>query len=187
MKVQPWGADVDDAFLADVLSPALGEPISAVFYEVPAGGHWPDGHRSLRVHEVDQSVWIRLGSNSWLVFSWAMDGLREGLAVELTVSGMPDSIANGDLLDVSSIPDWMSQLGGSIVGIAVTWHVPNEGCPEMPWSFRLDLSNGSSVVIALGEADGSAFAYSPDSLLVFFDSELARGYRIPASSTSSFG
>lgn len=57
----------------------------------------------------------------------------------------------------------------------------------MPWAFRFEFFNRSSLVVALGEAEGAGFTYMPDALVVIFDKNLAVGYQIPASATSSYG
>ncbi|MQS10119.1 hypothetical protein [Streptomyces alkaliphilus] len=132
---------------------------------------------------------IELGmeSGSVLVLSWAMDGFNEGMAVEFRRPGESGTGLPGDPIDVSYHPDWENFLGVPIVSTKIAWHVPNEGCPEMPWSYNFEFSDESSLVIALGEAEGQGFTYMPDSLLVFFDEMLAAEYKIPASASSSLG
>ncbi|PZR52673.1 hypothetical protein DNL40_11240 [Xylanimonas oleitrophica] len=128
-----------------------------------------------------------MSTGAGLSLSWAMDGLNEWMAVEVGRPGEPDLDLPGDAVDVSDHVDWEGYLGVGIVGITPAWHVPNEGCPEMPWAYRLGFSNGSSLVIALGAAEGSGFRYAPDELVVFFDETLAASYKIPASDTSALG
>lgn len=161
------------------------ETLSAVRYEVPQGGDWPEGHRSDEAHEVDLSVELVMDGGATLALSWAMDGMNEGLAIELREAGESGSGLITETVDVSSRIEWSTFLGNSIVNAAPAWHVPNEGCSEMPWAFRLDFSNSSSLVIALGESKGSGFTYMPDSLVVIFDDSIAAAYRIPASFTSA--
>ncbi|MEU3776094.1 hypothetical protein AB0F11_23335 [Streptomyces sp. NPDC032472] len=126
-----------------------------------------------------------MASGITLALSWAMDGLNEGLAIELWEAGESNAGSIAETVDVSDHLEWATFLGGSIVNVTPALHVPNEGCPEMPWAFRLDFSNSLSLVIALGESKGSGFTYMPDSLVVIFDESTAAAYRIPASSTSS--
>ncbi|WP_157362363.1 hypothetical protein [Haloechinothrix halophila] len=135
------------------------------------------------------AVVLVMSSGAALVLSWVMDGVNEGLAIELRPPEELDVDLPGDAIDVSDHVDWRVFSGESIENITPVWHVPNEGCPEMPWSYRFEFSNESRVVVALGEAEaeGSGFTYSPDSLVVFFDKSLALSYKIPASSTSSWG
>lgn len=155
---------------------------------VPEGDSWPEGHRSDVVHEVDMSVELVMADGVVLGFPWAMDGVKEGLAVELREKASPGREVAEDAVDVGGIREWGPFLGHSISGAAIAWHVPHEDVPEVPWSFRLDFANSASVVIALGEADSSkvsGLTYMPDSLVVVFDLNLASSYRIPSSTVSA--
>ncbi|MFI5523560.1 hypothetical protein [Streptomyces platensis] len=133
------------------------------------------------------AVELVMDSGAALVLSWAMDGVKEGLAIEFRSPGEADVNLPGDPVDVSDHVDWERFLGVSIAGISPAWHVPNEGCPEMPWAYRFEFSNESSLVIALGEAEADGFTYMPDALVVIFEKDLAVSYKIPASGTSSYG
>ncbi|MFG2596397.1 hypothetical protein [Streptomyces sp. NPDC048462] len=186
MMIQPWlDRSEHEARIAALLAAVSSETLSAVRYEVSQGGTWPEGHRADGAHEVDLSVELVMASGASLALSWAMDGLNEGLAIELKEAGRLGSGLTPEAVDVGDRVEWANFLGGSIVKIAPAWHVPNEGCPEMPWAFRLDFSDSSCLVIALGESKGSGFTYMPDSLVIIFDESTAAAYKIPASFTSS--
>ncbi|MBP2337375.1 hypothetical protein JOF41_003553 [Saccharothrix coeruleofusca] len=133
------------------------------------------------------AVELVMSTGATLSLSWAMDGLNEGVAIELREPEESDVDLPRDTVDVSGHVDWEMFLGAHIVEISPAWHIPNEGCPEMPWAYRLGFSNESSLVIALGVAKGRGFAYMPDELIVFFDEGLAASYMIPVSDTSSRG
>ncbi|MFF0084650.1 hypothetical protein ACFYR1_33780 [Streptomyces canus] len=133
------------------------------------------------------AVELVLDTGAALLLYWSMDGVNEGLAIETRDPGDVDVNLPGDAIDVSEHVDWAGLLGASIVGINPAWHVPNEGCPEMPWAYRLEFSNNSSLVIALGVAERRGFTYMPDALVVIFDQNIALAYKIPASDTSSYG
>ncbi|MDF2254445.1 hypothetical protein [Streptantibioticus ferralitis] len=163
------------------------EVLVEVRYAALQGESWPEGHRADRAHEVDLAVELVMASGAVLAFDWAMDGLNEGLAIELRGHGEQGARPMGEAVDVSNHVEWARFLGKTITDITPVWHVPNEGCVEMPWSFRLDFCNSSSVVIALGESKGGGFTYMPDSLVVIFEESMAAAYKIPASSTSSLG
>ncbi|WP_326687771.1 hypothetical protein OIE63_11815 [Streptomyces sp. NBC_01795] len=140
------------------------------------------------VHEVDMAVELVMEAGIVLAFSWAMDGLKEGLAVELREEDDSSRRAAECAVEVTERSEWARFLGQSVTGAGIAWHVPNEGTPEMPWSFRVDFANSESIVIALGESDDSTTSgirYMPDSLVVIFDRFLADSYRIPASDISS--
>ncbi len=133
------------------------------------------------------AVALIMSDGAALVLSWAMDGVNEGLAIEFRDPEDAGVDLSGDVVDVGGHPDWDRFLGASIVGISPAWHIPNEGCPEMPWAYRFEFSGNLSLVVALGEAKGDSFTYLPDALVVLFDKSLAFSYKIPASATSSYG
>ncbi|MCF6526614.1 hypothetical protein [Streptomyces sp. JJ36] len=185
---QPWDAQVrGNDGLAGLREAVEGAAVRTVRYVVPQGENWPEGHREDRAHEVDMAVELGLDTQATLAFFWSMDGVNEGLAIAFRAPGEGDVTHHGDAIDVSGHVDWEEFLGQDIVGITPAWHIPNEGCPEMPWAYRLEFSRRSSLVIALGEAEGSGFTYMPDALVVIFDRSLSVSYEIPASGTSSYG
>jgi hypothetical protein len=188
LVINPWDAvDHNCAKLAEFRKAVAGEAVRTVRYVAPQGESWPDGHRNERAHEVDMAVELRMESGAVLVLFWAMDGVSEGMAIELRSPGEASASLPGDPVDVSDHVDWGGFLGVSVVSIGIAWHIPNENCREMPWAYNFGFSNGSSLVIALGEAEGAGFKYMPDALLVIFDHSLAADYKIPASVTSSCG
>jgi hypothetical protein len=71
--------------------------------------------------------------------------------------------------------------------VAVAWQVPNDGCPNTLWAVRLSLSEGSTIVVALGEIEGDIVQYQPDALVVLFDEAAARAYQPLASAETAFG
>ncbi|SFE65993.1 hypothetical protein SAMN04487819_1219 [Actinopolyspora alba] len=176
----PWEAS-DGIGLATVREAVRGEVLKSVRYAVLRGVDWPDGHRAERAHEVDMDVELVLESGSAVVLSWAVNGPDESLAIELREPAAVIRNLSGEPVDVSDHPDWAPFFGAVVTDIVPAWHVPNEGCSEMPWSFRFEFDVGSSVVVALGEAAGNGFGYLPDELVVIFDSDLAASYVIPGS------
>lgn len=135
-----------------------------------------------RAHEVDIAVELIMDSGDVVIVSWQMDGVNEGSEIESRSTEDVGSLP-GDGIDVSSYADWSRLLGCSIVGISTAWYAPNEGCPEIPWAFRFSFAENSH---ALGGSEDE-LEYSPDSLVVILDEEAATSYRIPDSSTSSYG
>ncbi|MEU6662244.1 hypothetical protein [Streptomyces sp. NPDC046821] len=132
------------------------------------------------------AVELGMSDNSTLAVYWDMDGLNEGLTIEMRPAKAASS-PPVETVDVSNRSEWTDYLGSSISSISPAWHIPNEGCPQMPWAYRFDFSNGRNFVIALGESQGAGFTYMPDSLLVLFSDSMAAEYRIPASRTSALG
>lgn len=188
LVISPWDALAHSGAGLDELREAVsGEAVRTVRYVAPRGEGWPEGHRADRAHEVDMAVELGMESGAVLVLSWAMDGVNEGMAIEFRSPGEAGTSLPGDPIDVSDHVDWGRFLGVPIVSVGIAWHIPNEGCPEMPWAYNFGFPDGSSLVIALGEAEGAGFTYMPDALLVIFDKSLAAAYKIPASATSSCG
>ncbi|MET7686039.1 hypothetical protein [Streptomyces sp. NPDC005423] len=188
LVINPWAALANgSAGLAELREAVAGDAVRTVRYVALRGEGWPNGHREDRAHEVDMAVELGMESGAVLVLSWAMDGVNEGMAIEFRSPGDVGGSLSGDPIDVSNHVDWERFLGVSIVGIGIAWHVPNEGCPEMPWAYNFRFSNESSLVIALGESEGAGFTYMPDALLVIFDKSIAAEYKIPASATPSCG
>ncbi|MFE1771382.1 hypothetical protein [Streptomyces sp. NPDC059008] len=188
LVINPWVALAHGgAELAELRNAVVGEAVRTVRYVALRGEGWPEGHREDRAHEVDMAVELGMESGATLVLSWAMDGVNEGMAIEFRSSGEGAESLPGDPIDVTDHVDWKGLLGASIVSIGITWHIPDERCPEMPWAYSFKFSNESDLVIALSEDDGEGFTYVPDALLVIFDKSLAAEYKIPASTTPSCG
>jgi hypothetical protein len=162
-----------------------GRRIVGVRYRNAPGSGWPDGNASDAVHEVDMDVVIALDNESAAVISWAMNGLVEGLDLQIQRNSATD--VRDDETDVAANPHWRPVVGRTVDEVASAWHVPNEGCPETLWAVRLSLSGGSSVVIGLGEVEDGIVQYQPDALVVLFDEAVARAYQPPASRESAFG
>ncbi|MFI9366751.1 hypothetical protein ACIG5E_37760 [Kitasatospora sp. NPDC053057] len=186
--VLPWIAHQDGGrALAELADSVSHEIVQEVRYVALEGETWPEGHRHDRVHEVDVAVELVMSSGARLILSWAMDGLNEGLAIDFRSVGDDGPNLTGSPVVVSHHKEWQKFIGSSFTSVVPGWHIPNEGCPEMPWSFRLESDALGSVVIALGESVGGDLKYQPDALLVIFDQMLSTSYAIPASSTSSWG
>ncbi|MFE1079436.1 hypothetical protein ACFW31_13010 [Nocardiopsis alba] len=189
LLIKPWAAPAHGGVgIAELREAVSGEALRTIRYVALQGETWPEGHREDRAHEVDMAVELGMNSGAVLILSWAMDGVNEGMAIEFRNPGESgvDHLP-GDPIDVSGHADWEEFLGVPIVSVEIAWHIPNEGCPEMPWAYSFEFSDESSLVIALGESEGAGFAYIPDALLVIFDKSLASAYKIPASVTSSCG
>ncbi|WP_218119857.1 hypothetical protein [Actinopolyspora mzabensis] len=188
MIIHPWDIqEGNSVIIAELRRSLAGDAVINVRYIVPKEERWPEGHRADRVHEVDMAVELQMESGSALILSWDMDGLNEGIAADFRGPGEEGANLPGDPIDVSDHIDWEEFLGVSIVSINAAWHVPNEGCPEMPWSYHFMFSDDSSVTIALGGDNGVGLRYIPDALVVILDKEMAATYKIPASSTPSCG
>jgi len=186
--ILPWVAHEEGGrALERLVESVSGEILWRVRYLAMKDGTWPDGHRGDRIHEVDMAVELVMRSGVRLILSWAMDGFAEGVAVDLRLADESEPDLAGDLIDVSRNEEWARFVGQPLTVLVPVWHIPNDGCPKMPWSFRLEFDTLGGVVIALGEAVGEAVKYQPDALLVIFGEELSKSYRIPASVNSAWG
>ncbi|WP_146134770.1 hypothetical protein [Actinopolyspora mortivallis] len=133
------------------------------------------------------AVELSMESGSVLTLYWDMDGVNEGIASDFRTSEEKRFIFPGHPVDVTSRADWNKFIGVPVSDINLAWHVPNERCAQMPWSYHFVFSDDVSLVVALGEDEGSGLAYMPDALVVILDKEIAIKYKIPASKTSSCG
>ncbi|MGW5017463.1 hypothetical protein [Streptomyces cacaoi] len=186
--IQPW--DTPERHrdqLENMLSLTSHKPLTGARYVVPESEGWPEGHRDDAVHEVDMGVELIMAGGHTVSFLWLMDGLNEGLAVELHGADPAPSRKSLSSVDVTCRAEWTNFIGETLVNLKTVRNVPNEGAPEAVWSYRLDFSNGRNLVIALGESKEAGLAYMPDALLVIFDNALAGSYRIPASRVSALG
>ncbi len=162
-----------------------GRHVVGARYRNAPGSSWPDGNSAEAIHEVDMDVAIMLDNGASAVVSWSMDGLVEGIDLEIRQnSGTTPELEE---TDVTSTPEWQSLVNQVVNEVAVAWQVPNDGCPNTLWAVRLSLSEGSTIVVALGEIEGDIVQYQPDALVVLFDEAAARAYQPLASAETAFG
>lgn len=154
------------SWLTRVRETINGRSIRSVEYYVPTGESWPDGHSTSRVHEVDMAIRLIMGNDTALSLWWSMKGLDEGLA--LGVGDLMDVAPLGSPVMVTEHPDWVDATGTPIRDVHPVFHVPNAGCPRMPWGYRLELENSNTVAVALGVVVDDALQYLPTSLIVLF-------------------
>jgi len=163
-----------------------GRQLAGVRYRSAPCSRWPDGSSLSEIHEVDMDVILVLNDGNTAVISWAMDGLVEGLGLQIWTDSDAMTLRN-DQTEVSATPEWRPLVGETVDAVGGAWHVPNEGCPDTLWAIRLSLSGGSSVAVGLGEVEDDVVQYQPDALVVLFGEAAARRYRAPASVESAFG
>jgi hypothetical protein len=115
---------------------------------------------------------------------WRMEGFIEGLAFGPGTAEEEHGLYPLAATDVSREREWEARLGRPVVDVRTAWHIPNEGCPEAVWGVQLVFDGGLQVMLALGQPGGRGdVEYQPDEVVVIFDSDLARGYRVPASTS----
>ncbi|WP_203830949.1 hypothetical protein [Actinoplanes palleronii] len=173
--------------IEEILAKVSGEKIRDIWYR-PAGEVPTDPARRWHgpIHNVDIDVKI-FTTNHALTISWARDHLIEGLALEIQDLPLQNSFEE-EWCAVSKIAEWAPFLSKSITGFSPVWHKINPADSAALWSMRMEVSAGSSLVLALGELDLSGKpTYHPDGILVFFSTDLARRYRINSSIFSAWG
>ncbi|WP_155247699.1 hypothetical protein [Salinispora arenicola] len=178
---------VDDNRLVGLAATLAGERLMCVRYASPSGSSWVNYSDLEGVHEVDMGVELATESGLVLELSWATPGREEGLALAL---GRGENRASSDLIDyedVGGVQDWSSVLGYFVEEVAVAFYVHDEGSSVRPWSFRIGVSNGSSVTVALGETSDHSIRYLPDNLVVIFEEATARNYEVSDGLQSAWG
>jgi hypothetical protein len=171
----------EDPRLAEVAAALTGEAVTGARYLVPAGV----GLHA--IDDVDLGAELVFGSGQVLVLEWATPGIEEGLAIAVRDTSVDESLDLVDRIDVTDDPHWSGIIGNRVETLAVAFFHPDEDSPARPWSFRVGVTGGSSVTVALGEPDGSGIRYQPDNLVVIFDEAAARAYRIVGAIEPAWG
>ncbi|MEU6642707.1 hypothetical protein ABZ863_09155 [Saccharomonospora sp. NPDC046836] len=188
LKIEPATLHrIDDPRLVSLVRNLVGERILRVRYSVPAGVIWQGDTELDHVHEVDMGVELVTDSGLVLELSWATPGSREGLA--FTLDRLEELRPNKlvDLVEVSGRREWSRIVGYPVDKIGVSFHVYSYDSSVRPWSFRIEMSNGCSLVVALGEIDGRILSYMPNNIVVMLDEDVAGEYYVPDSLQSAWG
>jgi hypothetical protein len=186
--ILPWANTPNDEIVIKSHARTLvGETLTGAAYLLPASSD--ETHRVARpgFHEASMGVELMMADGP-VGLIWLMEGVKEGLALVL---GEPIDLPRGGpakKLPATQFTDWQNRLG-EITTIGLAWHVPEEAGPRTIWSWRLGIRNGRSVTIALGEwrAEAGNLTYQPDNVVVIFQEDIARRYRIPASDEPAWG
>lgn len=179
--------EVDDSRLGELAAALTGERLIGARYVTPSGVNWVNYSDLEGVHDVDLRVELITESGFTLELSWATPGREEGLSLALGRDEEQALSELVDVVDVSSHQDWSRVLGGLVGVVAVSFCVHGDGSSIRPWAFRVGLSNGSSVTVALGETDGNLIRYLPDNLVVIFEADTAKRYEITDGLQSAWG
>jgi hypothetical protein len=168
-----------------ILDAMVGRRIVGVTYKTSTDPiERPEQGDRAVVHDVDHAVLISTASMT-MVLEWGISNYDEFL----NIVDSPDeggAAAVTDVLDATGLPQWRPLVGSAITGFGVATQ-QSEDERQLLWSIRLDVENGVSVVVALGETEGELPSYQPDNLVVIFDPEMARSYRFPGASESAWG
>lgn len=193
MIVVPWSIapQLSGAVAQELRRHAGGTHVRGVYYETQRDADWWGGDyaRGSAVHEAGSGVVLSLDSGARLVFSWQMEGSNEGLGIEVQ-AGPGDAYRDifHRRVAASGVPPWPNVLASEIQNVALSFHVPCDGCPQTLWAARLQFAAGPSAVIALGEVDSLGKPqYFPQQLVVIFDEHIAREYGGEGDAESSWG
>lgn len=160
-----------------------GGRLSGVRYLIPAGASAEAEIEGGPLQEVAHGVVLTFDDGRELLVRWQMEGEDEYL---LFGPAAGDGLL-ADAVGVAGQPEWRALLGRRIVRRGVARHVPWAGRPLVPWALRLEFEGDRSVVIALGRNEDGVAGYLPTSVVVLFDADVARVYRLAGSSTSAWG
>ncbi len=193
MIVVPWSIDprLSGAVAEELRRRVVGTHVRRVYYETQRDADWwgDDYARGSAVHEAGSGIVLSLDSGTQLIFSWQMEGLNEGLRIEVQAGA---GHAYRDIFHrrvaTSSVPPWPNVVASEIQNLALSFHAPCDGCPRTLWAARLQFASGASAVVALGEVDSLGKPrYFPQQLVVIFDERIAREYGGEGSVESSWG
>ena len=168
-----------------VLRSVVGHRIVGVSYKTSADLLQCSGQgEQATTHDVDHAVLVSTESMT-IVLEWCIRNYDEFLNI---VSSPSDgaSAAVTDVLDVTSLPQWRPLVGSVISGFGIGTQYSEEG-HRLLWSVRLDVENGASVVVALGETEGTLPSYQPDNLVVIFEPDIAQAYQVLDAPESAWG
>jgi hypothetical protein len=170
---------------ADILRAMVGHRLVRVEYKIasnpPMGAEW-SGRGA--VHEVDHAVLLSTDSMT-VALEWRIRDYDEFLGV-VTPPSEGASAAVTDVVDVTGRRQWLTFLDRTIAGFGVATYSSGGG-HMLPWAIRMGVEGGAAVVVGLGEMRDNTPVYQADNLLVIFEPEMARSYRVIASSDSAWG
>lgn len=176
---------IDDEETRRVLRSLTGERLREVHYLLPAEMAALPGAE--RVHEVDHGVRLITTYPVMITLMWQMEGdCAALLAVEGTGhdEGITDLI---DAYDVSGNPLWKPLIGRTVTGAGLARHRPHEDCPATPWSYRFELGDRDSFVVALAEVHAGTLTYTPANVAVLFDRRDAERLYAPVGDAPAWG
>jgi hypothetical protein len=169
----------------DTFRSMVGHRIVRVSYKTSGNlHHGADQRDRVVAHEVDHAVLVSTESVT-LVLEWCIRSYDEFLNV-LDSPDQGAAAAVNDVVDVTGVPQWSALVGSVIAGFGMATQQSEAG-HELPWAVRIDVEHGASVVVGLGELRGAIPSYQPDNLVVIFEPEMARSYRVLDSSQSAWG
>lgn len=128
------------------------------------------------------AIRLDFGLDGYLMITWSTPGYVEGLSV---VNDKPYPGGSYLVLDASKRAAWSRHIGTKVAAIGASWQTMWTNGIKTLWALRLDFG-GESVVVALGKAN-PVLSYIPDEIVVVYDENIARSYRISEAKFSAWG
>jgi hypothetical protein len=120
-----------------------------------------------------------------IVLEWSIRNYDEFLNI-VDSPHQSAAAAVTDVVEATNLPQWRPLVGSVICGFGVGTQHSEEG-HQLLWSIRLDVENGVSVVVALGDIEDASPRYQPDNLVVIFEPETAQSYQVLGAAESAWG
>lgn len=202
--IRPWGTRSEEFRIIETMADQLaGRSVQSVYYVLPentsceeSGPRHFDGFDF--VSHISMGIELQVAKSEVFSVIWMMHGVDAGMLDGLAVgkgrcSDLDSPHHHGrDLIccDVSGTPAWTPILGDRIEQVSWAWQSTEVIGYRSVWSLKLEFSNVSPLVIALGEvvdASDASIEFSPDHLVVISDMEIAKRYKHLTAETSAYG
>lgn len=134
--------------------------------------------------EADLGVVLDLADSGRMIVEWGTPGVHEGVSIRR------DEVSHGQVCVQSLLsvdPSLGARLAEVIVRVDVVDAEFDWSGRVAPWAAAILLANGVRFSIALGEIEGNAIAYAPDSLVLLLDESIGEQYRIEGARASAWG
>lgn len=165
--------DSDLPQIAAIGNALTGNSIDSVWYRQTGSGGL-GGVPDDAYHEVDLDV-VLVGAYGAVSFTWERDDDIEGISVDFHASmELHQGVIN---VRVGESPQWLPFSGMKVRDVVPAWQQCSPEGPLSLFSVRIEMADGNSFVISLGEFEDGSVRYFPDSLIVIFDEQMARSYR----------
>jgi len=160
-----------------IMSRVLGTRLKGVGYDLFEWEEVPSAKAFADV--VPMAILLEFDETSALL-KWDLDPPSEQLTILWDEIPLPGPLIRR--VDVSK--RWGPFLDETL--LTATWAQHETGDGWQPWAVTLAFSNGSELVVALGEMIGGSPSYLPDSLIITASREISRSYQPKAALTPAW-
>lgn len=201
---RPWGTRSEEFRIIESMADQLvGRSVQSVYYVLPenasceeSGPQHFDGFDF--VSHISMGIELQVSESEVFSVIWMMHGVDPGMLDGLAVgkgrcSDLDSPHHHGrDLTrcDVTDTQAWTTVLGDRIEKVSWAWQSTEVIGYRSVWSLRLEFSDASPLVVALGEvidASDASIEFSPDHLVVISDMNIAKRYKHLTAETSAYG